>query len=220
MADNENVNVDQNSVAEGGVEKAALNRRNFLKKSALLSVPVIMTIASGSVWARPRNCTMSGRLSGNLSDTGPECPPAACSPGYWKQTQHLGSWSPTIKYRPGDSFNDAFNLMFDPAFPASATLFQVVNKEVEPNNPPSSCTPHQDQLKEALKQLAFHAVAALQNSLTLRALDYPHSTASVIQIFQQGFAAYKLCNKGEVEAAKNFLEAPYANAHFCPFGND
>ena len=70
MSENDNVGFNQDSVdeSEGRANKDSLSRRNFLKKSALVSAPIIMTIASGPVWAR--NCTMSGRLSGNLSDAG------------------------------------------------------------------------------------------------------------------------------------------------------
>lgn len=216
MIENENMNAAQGLAdkSKSEAESDSLNRRNFLKKSALLSAPVIMTIASGPVWAR--NCTMSGRLSGNLSDTGPECPPAACSPGYWMQDQHLSSWSENSNYRPGSFFNIVFGVT---AFPSTVTLLQAIRKEVSPANPTGSC--HQkDQLKDALSQLAFHAVAALQNSLTLNTLYYPHTTATVIQKFQQGFSAYNNCNKGGIINAKDYLEAPYLNAHFCPFGND
>lgn len=218
MAENDDLKTGQLPLAEssGETENGSLNRRGFLKKSALVSAPVIMTVASGPVWAR--NCTMSGRLSGNLSDTGDPCAPAACSPGYWKQEQHLGSWSKDLPYTTGSSFNVAFGVA---AYPIGATLLQVVRGEVLPVYPTGGCgsTTNKDKLREALAQLAFHAVAALQNSLALGALGYA-SKAAVIAEFQAGFAAYNSCNKNGVIIAKNNLEAPYLNIHFCPFGND
>lgn len=218
MAEDENLSTNQNLVSgsQSDSAKGLLSRRVFLKKSALLSAPVIMTIASGPVWAR--NCTMSGRLSGNLSDSGPVCPPAACSPGYWKQDQHLGSWSNTLPYTSGSYFNEAFVVT---AFPATATLLQVIRGEVLPVYPASAaCDAIKDKARDKLALLAFHAVAGLQNSLMLGVLDYPHSTATVKAQFQAGFTAYNNCYRQGVLDAKDFLEAPYLNVHFCPFGND
>jgi len=46
MSENDNVGVNQDSVdeSEGRANKDSLSRRNFLKKSALVSAPIIMTI--------------------------------------------------------------------------------------------------------------------------------------------------------------------------------
>ena len=166
---------------------------------------------------------MSGRLSGNLSDAGGDpCPPAACSPGYWKQNHHLGSWSITPPYTPNSDFNTAFGVV---AFPATATLFLVVNEVPRPNDPSNTCwnslsPTDKRNLKNSLKQLAFHAVAALQNSLTLGTLGYLHNTTTVIIKFREGFEAFNACNNSGIVDAKNYLEAPYLGTHFCPFGND
>lgn len=218
MAENDDLKTGQIPPAEspGEAGSGSLNRRGFLKKSTLMSAPVIMTVVSGPVWAR--NCTMSGRLSGNLSDTGEPCAPAACSPGYWKQDQHLGSWSKIPPYTIGSSFNEAFGVA---AYPIGVTLLQAIRSEVMPVYPTGACgsSSTKDKIRDALSLLAFHAVAALQNSLALGVLGYA-SKASVIAEFQAGFAAYNLCYKQGVVAAKNNLEAPYLNVHFCPFGND
>lgn len=44
-----------------------------------------------------------------------------CSPGYWKQPQHLGSWVAT-----GISTDSEYNFWFDPDLPGNPTLLQVL----------------------------------------------------------------------------------------------
>ena len=83
-------------------EEYSSGRRRFLFKGAVISAPVIMTVASRPVWAggwrkwgggKGRNCTLSGQLSGNLSTPDEVCSGEGCTPGYWKQDQHLDTRS-------------------------------------------------------------------------------------------------------------------------------
>ena len=64
-----------------GMNSRGKDRRRFIKR-AIVAAPFILTVTSRPVWAA--NCTMSGQLSGNLSDAGEPCCGQGCSPGYWK----------------------------------------------------------------------------------------------------------------------------------------
>jgi hypothetical protein len=98
-----------------------------------------------------------------------------CTPGYWKQRHHFGSWT---LYSPGDDYGDVFGV--DPTFDAE-TLLEVLR-----------------QGGGGEIALGRHAVAALLNS-TNPDVDYAYSTAQVISIVQDAYAT------GEFNAAKNML---------------
>ena len=71
------------------------SRRRFLK-GAGIAAPVIMTVASQPVLAR--HCTVSGTLSGNLSNPHDDHYCAGFTPGYWRNNASL--WP--APYYPGE----------------------------------------------------------------------------------------------------------------------
>ena len=81
-----------------------------------------------------------------------------CTPGYWKQMQHFGSW--TAPYMPSTMFSD----VFDDAFPGK-TLLQVLW-----------------QGGGGLKALGRHTVAALLNAASTD-VSYDMSVDDVIDSF-------------------------------------
>jgi hypothetical protein len=98
-----------------------------------------------------------------------------CTPGYWKQTQHFGSW--TSPYAPSTPFSD----VFEDAFPGM-TLLDVVS-----------------QGGGGLNALGRHTVAALLNAAS-GDVDYDFSTpADVIDAFNAVFPG------GDYEGQKNIF---------------
>ena len=87
-----------------------------------------------------------------------------CTPGFWKQSQHFGSWP--APYVPGT----LFFAVFDDAFP-DVTLIDVMLPGGG-NNP--------------LRQLGRHAVAALLNAASPD-VDYDLTVAEVITLFNNVF---------------------------------
>jgi len=174
------------------------SRRRFTR--AGLSAPVIMTLASRPVWAR--NCSESGVLSGNLSEpTAPPCGGEGCSPGYWKN--HTSQWH--YNYPPSMPFSAAFGV---DAFPG-ATLHQVMS-EVHNKQPNTQINSPCDQCEEAVRQLGFHAVAALQNAAT--GVSFDLSVSEVINSFNM---AYGSADKNQMEITKSSLDT--LNNQGCPF---
>lgn len=101
-----------------------------------------------------------------------------CTPGYWKQDQHLDSWAGT-GFAPGDNFDTVFG---DNWFTPDITLLQALELNGGGKN-----------------ALARHAVAALLNSASA-GVDYPMTTAEVIAAVQAAFDA-----QGTIESTKNTL---------------
>lgn len=199
------------------------SRRKFLKGAAA-TTPVLLTIASRPVWAR--NCTLSGQLSGNLSNQDDEpCSGEGCTPGYWhNRGSSIGAWS---KLFPEDMpFVEAFQR---DAFPGK-TLYEVVNPEdrlgADDMNLPQNCSisyfeggkksdsdddhKHKRPCVNALRQLGFHAVAALQNAAT--AVKYDLNVETVIASFQ---ASYDTGTQGSMEDTKSAFAK--LNEQHCPF---
>jgi hypothetical protein len=85
-----------------------------------------------------------------------------CTPGYWKQEQHFGSWTPP--YDPSDLFSS----VFENAFPGM-TLLQVL-----------------EQGGGDLNALGRHTVAALLNAASPD-VDYDLTVAQVIAAFNAVF---------------------------------
>mgnify|MGYP003624493978 CR=1 FL=1 len=81
-------------------------RRQFFKKAAIGSA-LLTTVSSRPVWATAVGCTVSGQMSGNLSNPDwDECGSAATgkSPGYWKSWDFI--FNIFIKYPPGVKWGD------------------------------------------------------------------------------------------------------------------
>ena len=100
---------------------------------------------------------------------GPQEPPPGtngCTPGFWKQSQHLDSWE---GYLPTDSFNTVFGL--SGPFSNSLTLLGALNLTGGGPN-----------------ALARHAVSALLNAAS-DPVNYPLTVAQVIAETQAAFAS-------------------------------
>ncbi len=114
-----------------------------------------------------------------------------CTPGYWKQRQHFGSYPGPIT--PSTLFSSA-NTGFENAFPGK-TLLQVLGLNGTGK----------------LGQLGFHTVAAFLSSKTV---NYAFTTAQVVTMFNNVYpgtdAAY--------EALKNIFAAE--NERGCPLGRN
>jgi hypothetical protein len=110
-----------------------------------------------------------------------EAPPPGggqgCTPGYWRQSQHFGSWT-------GYTPDQAFSSVFADAFP-DKTLLQVVGLG-----------------GGGINALGRHAVAALLNASSVD-VDYDLSAQQVIDAFN---AAYASGNKNVIETQKNVFD--------------
>jgi len=98
-----------------------------------------------------------------------------CTPGYWKQAQHFGSW---VDYTRSDSYSEVFGV--SPSF-GEKTLLRALK-----------------QGGGGEKALGRHAVAALLNSRN-DDVAYAYATATVIQMVQDAYAS------GDFEGTKNVL---------------
>ncbi len=118
---------------------------------------------------------------------------AGCTPGYWKQSQHFGSW--TTPYDPTDPF---FSNGFENAFPNKNLLFVLGNGG------------------GGLNALGRHTVAALLNAAnpTVSGIGFPYTTAQVISMFNAAFPGTTTA----YNTLKNQFEA--ANERGCPLGRD
>jgi hypothetical protein len=91
--------------AENEISKLPTNaRRQFFKKAAIGSA-LLTTVSSRPVWATAVGCTVSGQMSGNLSNPDwDECgsPATGKSPGWWKL------WNDIFRF---------FRFAYDPATP-------------------------------------------------------------------------------------------------------
>jgi hypothetical protein len=134
---------------------------------AALGASAIFTLTSRPVWAN--ECTISGMMSGNLSS-----PAAAacegCTPGFWKQKQHLDAWNPT-GFKTTDPFNQVFGCtQYCKRDGKPYTLLEVM-KELNGSSDPLATN------------LGFHAVAALLNAAHPN-VEYGYSTGDIITLFQ------------------------------------
>lgn len=188
-------------------------RRRFLLKGTIVSAPILMTVASRPVWGL--NCGVSGQLSGNLSHPEGDCGGEGCNSNFWVQnTHHWHMWYPSDM-----KFYDAFN---EDAFPG-LSLLQVISLQDSSQrrhmfdiaSPYPGCNPIKSngdpdgQYYEALRQLAFQSVAALQNSAT--GLSYDLTVADVIASFSD---AYRSCDISRMEAVVDRLD--FLNNQNCP----
>ncbi|MGD8939792.1 MAG: hypothetical protein PVJ72_10460 [Gammaproteobacteria bacterium] len=178
------------------------SRRKFIKGAAT-ATPIILSVASRPVWAR--NCSLSGQLSGNLSDQNdPVCAGEGCSTTFWMDSANLNMYHP--KFPPTMLFLDAFGR---DAFPGK-TLLQVIQKDLK--NPdiatPFGCTPA-STCRDTLLGLGVQAVAAIQNSAS--PIQYNLDVETVILSFQKSFDA------GTVAAWQDTLTAfETFNNQNCP----
>jgi hypothetical protein len=129
--------------------------------------------------------TGTGVVSGQeVTDEDPACVVCeefgneGCTPGYWKQKQHFGSWVPT-GYAPDDLFSDVFGIF-------------ITIKWSQRGRPRDLYNPTLLQALGAngggINELARHGVAGLL-SAAHPDVDYPYSVADVIAAVLAGDAA-------------------------------
>jgi hypothetical protein len=152
-----------------GMNLLGKDRRRFIKR-AIIAAPFILTVTSRPVWAA--NCTLSGQLSGNLSDGDEPCGGQGCSPGYWKN--HTVMWHDA--FQPDDLFDVVFKV--NPFDPDTPTLYQIIDKYLGPNDP----------FEPLVLVLGFHAVAALQNAATTVSFDL--TVDQVINSVNEAYNSY------------------------------
>ena len=198
---NQNLDDDQNH-----------SRRKFIKGAAAVT-PVILSVASRPVWAR--NCSLSGQLSGNLSDhDGIPCNGEGCTIGFWAQKGYRSnSYHP--KFPAHMLFYDAFGI---DAFPGK-TLYDVVSKKYNDNEMkiPATCDSSVSILPvkgknlcaNMLRELGAQAVAALQNSAS--PMKYDLDVETVILSFQRSY------ENGTAQAMEDTKTAfDKFNNQYCP----
>ncbi len=111
-----------------------------------------------------------------------------CTPGYWKQSQHFGSW--TSPYTP----TTAFSSVFSNTFPGM-TLLQVL-----------------EQGGGGMRALGRHAAAALLNAASAD-VSYDLTVEQVISSFN---SAYASGNAGTIARQKDLFDM--LNNLGCPLG--
>ena len=140
-------------------------------------------------------CDDGNRINGDgcSADCKIECGGEGCTPGYWKQPQHLDSWS---QLGPDDNFNAVFGILPPATFNAD------------------QCASTDPTLLQALRckggglsALARHAVAALLNASS-GGVNYDYTVAQVKAMVQDAIADEKY------NGAKNKLAE--ANELGCP----
>ena len=174
-----------------GMNSRGKDRRRFIKR-AIVAAPFILTVASRPVLAA--NCTMSGQLSGNLSDAGEPCGGEGCPADYWINAT---AWH--YEFPRGKLFYDVF--MVDP-FPNS-TLYQVItsslSEEMFSNCSNSSDTGYYD----TLLALGVQSVAALENAAT--SLSFELTVCQVINDFVNAYTSCVTANMVTVIEELNIL---------------
>jgi len=122
MLEENNIPRDNSEASTKDNSKIKNSRRSFLTK-AVITGPIISTVASRPVWGAGI-CSLSGSLSGNLSNHGEQSDcdgPVGRSPGYWAQWEKITScneshWKQGLKrlynwdragFSPTDSFISA-----------------------------------------------------------------------------------------------------------------
>ena len=120
-----------------------------------------------------------------------------CTPGYWKQRQHFGSWVwPYSPVEPQTYFDAAFDVKCDGMACADKTLLQALGTG-----------------GGGEKALMRHAVAALLNAAANSGVDYLYTEVDVIQMVKDAYAA-----GGDIEGTKNLFADE--NERGCPLGRN
>lgn len=136
---------------------------------AALGAGAVFTLSSRPVWAS--QCSISGMISGNLSKPKVVC--EGCTPGYWKQDQHLDSWAAT-GFSTKDTFNSVFKVtQYVRSNGKPYTLLEVM-RELNGNADPIATN------------LGFHAVAALLNAAH-PSVNFGYTAGELIALFQKNY---------------------------------
>jgi hypothetical protein len=137
-----------------------------------------------------------------------------CTPGYWKQEQHFGSWDDA--YDPGDLFSDP--ALFDRTITIRLQNGGALKKlkKITKAPPASKQNP---TLLEALQAkggcinaLARHAVAALLNAASSN-VNYLYTVAEVIAMTQ---SAIDSADCDTIEDTKDLFDAANNDEGGCP----
>jgi probable HAF family extracellular repeat protein len=116
-----------------------------------------------------------------------------CTPGYWKQPQHLDSWK---WYATTDLVDAVFGVTYRPSGATqSLTLLQAVSSEDNQN----------------AEQLFRHGTAALLNAVYQSGVSYAYTAPQVIEMVR---TAYLTGSKDRWNATKDLLDK--ANQAGCP----
>ncbi len=122
----------------------------------------------------------------------------SCTPGYWKQDQHFGSWPAPYAPLPGDLYETVFGVSLPNKY-SDYTLLDALNAGG-------------NSMNEALLR---HSVAALLNAASADdVLHYPYDPDEVIAIVQAAFGS-----GGDKEAAHQ-LFAEANEIYDCSLGRD
>lgn len=188
--------------SDNSASNSSASRRRLLK-IAVKSAPVVLTVSSRPVWAR--NCTLSGQLSGNLSDQGGGgvCAGEGCTPGYWKN--HPQSWH--MSAQPELLFDSVFGTNVFPNLSLGQVIGLCGNTQISQADINIVCS----KCHNLMIMLGFHAVAALQNAAT--AVQYDLTVEEVIAGVR---SAYQSRSKYQIEAMKDRLDT--LNNQYCPGG--
>jgi hypothetical protein len=122
------------------------------------SVEVTIMDAAGTVLLKT-----GGKWEVTCEETPPPPGGEGCTPGFWKQSQHLDSW---VGYEPTDVYDDVFGV----AHFGDLTLLEALNLSGGGAN-----------------ALGRHSVAALLNASSPD-VDYDYSVSMVIAAVQEAFA--------------------------------
>lgn len=177
-----------------GSQGDAIDQSRRKLTGAALGVSAVFTLASRPVWAN--QCSISGMASGNLSQPHEIC--GGCTPGYWKQCQHLDSWTAT-GFSPDDIFNTVFGVSqyVNPQNNHPYTLLQVMglngngNCTPDTQQPNCSAKPHGNAIGNmgcdpVSTNLGFHAVAALLNAAH-PSVNFGYTSGELITLFQNTY---------------------------------
>ncbi len=160
---------DQQDTTPGTPSAEPSNPSRRRLAGAALGAGAVFTLSSRPVWAS--QCSISGMISGNLSKPKVAC--EGCTPGYWKQDQHLDSWAAT-GFKTTDTFNSVFGVtQYVRRNGKPYTLLEVM-RELNGNADPIATN------------LGFHAVAALLNAAH-PGVNFGYTAGELITLFQKNY---------------------------------
>ena len=173
--------------ASGSQPPADPTRRKLA--GAALGAGAVFTLSSRPVWAS--RCTISGMMSGNLSKPRERCD--GCTPGYWKQCQHLDSWLAT-GFKPEDLFNTVFgSTQYKDSKGKAYTLLDVMagptgnmGKDGKCSFLPNGYQANPMDRDPLSPNLGFHAVAALLNAAH-PSVNFGYTAGEIIDLFQRNY---------------------------------
>jgi hypothetical protein len=135
------------------------------------------TSTSTSTTVSTSTTTTTVPTTTTTTTTVPDTGTNGCTPGYWKQPQHAGSW---VGFTPNERYDTVFGV--NSGFPSTTSLLDALG-----------------MYGGGAKALARHATAALLNSAN-PAAQYRYTTAQVITLVQMSYAT------GDFWMAKTLFE--------------